>query len=77
MRLSKTGTVAIQVTRIALLVLVSAAPLKTHARAAQQTLEGFFRLSDQNCTDGKSDPCFYYLELTGEAARALYDNMRF
>ena len=58
-----------------LMGLLTAASLTTHVQANQR-LEGFFRLGNQNCTDGNTDTCFYYLELTGEAAKALYDNMR-
>jgi hypothetical protein len=42
--------------------------------ARSSSLEGYFRLGP--CEEETDRPCRFYLELHGEAARALYENMR-
>ena len=59
-------------------ILVIAAQSGTQAqdRDNPQAIEGLYHLGTEDCGDGKSDPCKFYVELRGATAKALYDNMR-
>ncbi len=41
-----------------------------------EAINGVYHLGNENCADGKSDPCQFYVELRGDTAKALYENMR-
>ena len=50
------------------------------AAAVSQTtvsdLNGVYHLSNDKCADEKTGTCFVYVEIRGDPAKAIYDNMR-
>ncbi len=63
--------------QIALLFLLTAFLWQLPANAAEPKLEGFYFLNDDNCVKGANkENCKINLQIFGQAARVLYENMK-